>query len=176
MGLRDWLDRRRTRKSFGQYVSPAVIALIEQDPKNYLRQPQLQHFQWVLVNLCDRPNEEINHLSEKIIESCFRHQAVISGIAFSLVLAHFGSLMSEDKVENRLALVSDLLAENGDLIRIAHGQCTSLVGNLGSDHRLSWEAVVPGFNAILKKLMDADFGAVIDFGEVPSPEPAAAQD
>jgi hypothetical protein len=35
MGLRDWLDRRRTRKSLAQYVSPGVIELIEKDPERY---------------------------------------------------------------------------------------------------------------------------------------------
>jgi hypothetical protein len=41
---------------------------------------------------------------------------------------------------------------------------------------LTWEAVIPGFNHILKKLLDTDFGVAIEFDETPCPTPAAMQD
>ena len=177
MGLFDWFKRRRTGKRFADYVDPEVIKLIEQDPSKYFSlELKEQHFQWVLINLRDRPPGEINELANKVVESCFRQQSVVSGIMFSLVLAHFGTLCSEDKVEKRLALVNDLVEQNRDRVRIAHGQCTGWVGNIGGQHRLSWEAVVPGFNSVLRTLLDTDFGTAIEISEAPARTPPLARD
>ena len=55
-----------------------------------------------------------------------------------------------------------LLAENGDRIRIAHGQCSGGVGNFGTKGHWRYGAIIPGFTAILKKLLDAPFGSAVE--------------
>ncbi len=44
---------------------------------------------------------------------------------------------------------------------MAHGQCTGLVGNLGSEGRYNWGGIIPGFSEVLKKLFATEFGAEI---------------
>jgi hypothetical protein len=178
MGLLDWLERRRTRKSFAQYVSPEIIKLIEQDPSKYIDLgPQKKHFQWILVNLEEASLESIPEQASRIVGACLEHRAFLSGVKSSLILAHLGSMFpDDDSCEKRMNLVNALLAENGDHVRVAHGQCYGLVGNIGTPRYMSWDVIIPNFTATVKNLLNTDFGAAIEVAEASAETPATTQD
>ena len=161
MKFRFW-EQRSARKTFEKYVSPEVIRLIEKSPPTGFKAiPEVRHFQFVIVVLDDSRLDEVPKILSRVGDVILRHDGMISNISASIVVACLGVPFSiGDSVENRLSLLNTLVAENGTLIRIAHGQCNGTVGNLGCEKRFVYEAVIPGFNDILKQLLDSPGGTV----------------
>jgi hypothetical protein len=157
-------ERRRIRKSFEKFVSPEVIRLIEKDPKKFVDiGPRISHFQFVIILLDDSQPDNVPEILSRVADATLRHRSMISNISASIVVACLGVPFPDgDSVEERVRLVNTLVSENGALIRIAHGQCNGKVGNLGCEKRFAYEAVVPGFNAILRRLLDSPSGTVIE--------------
>lgn len=145
-------------------MSPEIIRLIEKDPKKYARiSPETRHFQFVIILLDDSQPDNVPEILNRVIDTIFRHYGMISNISASIVVVCLGMpFPGSDSVENRMKLVSSLISENGASIRIAHGQCNGKVGNLGCEKRFVYEAVVPGFNGILSRLLDSPGGTVIE--------------
>jgi hypothetical protein len=168
--LGDFFDRRRTRRIFQNYLSPALIKQLEKSTREggfTPKPPEQRHFQFVVVNLEDKNIEQLPACSEKVVDTLLRHEAVVFNISASLVLGCFGVIFfSPDSAERRLAVVADLIKQNGAGIRVAHGECNGFVGHLGSAKRLSFEAMIPNFSEILKKLLDAQFGAASEVSEL----------
>jgi hypothetical protein len=81
----------------------------------------------------------------------------------SLLIGYFGVPNAKyDSTEARTNLVAALLAENGSAVRVAHGQCNGLVGGFGGPRRWFYTAIVPNFSAVLKKLLDLEFGTAVE--------------
>jgi len=167
MKLGFW-ERRRVRKTFERLVSPGVIAAIEKDPTKFIKAaPEIRHFQFVIILLDDERPDDVPAMLNRVVDAIFNHHAMISNIYVSLVVAWFGFPFPDtDSVEERLKLVNTLVTGSKDLLRIAHGQCNGKVGNMGSEKRFAYGAVIPDFNNILKRLLDSPLGTVI---EVPEP-------
>ena len=162
MKLGFW-ERRRARKTFERFVSLDVIRLIAKSPNEFVRKPKQRHFQFVVILLDDSRAEDIPANLSRIADACLRYRSMISNISASLVVACLGVPFPEgDSVEARLSLVNTLVAENGDRIRVAHGQCNGMVGNLGSRQRFCYEAVIPRFSEILKQLLNSPNGIVLE--------------
>jgi hypothetical protein len=125
-------------------------------------------FQFIIVGLEDLSPAEAVNLAQHICEIFESHDAEVSSISSFLVIGNFGVLWSKDSASARLALVSDLLEKQGHMIRIAHGQCTSVAGILGSRLRLRFEGLIPGFHEIRAQLSQTPFGTAF---EVPEPAP-----
>jgi len=167
MRLGFW-ERRKARKAFEKFVSPDVMRLIEKSPSEFLREPELRHFQFVVIVPNDSRAEDIAANLSRVADACLRHRSMISNISASLVVACLGVPFPDaDSVEARLTLVNALVAENGDRIRVAHGQCNGVVGNLGSKQRFCYEAVIPGFSEILKQLLNSPNGTVVEVASNP---------
>lgn len=169
--VREYFERRKVRKTFEKYVSPGVIKLIEKDPRYFLPEPELKHFQFVIVLLDESKPEEVSPLLGKVVETCFRHGMILDQNFFSLLTAHLGHPFEQHNTpENRLAVVNEIVRENPGRIRIAHGECTGLIGNFGCPKRFAWGALIPNFLDILRKLLDTPAGTVI---EIPESAPSA---
>ena len=166
--FREYFERRKVRKTFEKYVSPSVIKLIEKDPKRYFSAgPQRKHFQFIIVLMDESKPEEVSPLLSKVVETCFQHGMILDQVFFSLLTAHLGHPFEEhNNPETRLAVVSEILRENSGSIRVAHGECTGLVGNFGCPKRFAWGALIPNFLGILRSLLDAPPGAVLEVPDV----------
>jgi hypothetical protein len=165
MGILDMIDRWRVRRSFAKYVSPGVIKLIEANPAKFITGPEMKHFQFVVVNV-DVDNmspDEFRAVISRVSESFHEHNAILEGITNTLITGWMGSPFPQyDTPDGRLALIASLHAANGQSIRIAHGQCTGLMGNFGGPRRSHFGVMIPGFPDLLKKLLDAPFGTAIE--------------
>lgn len=162
MGILRTLERVRTRRKFNKLVPPELIAKLEKsgEPRNTI---ETKHFQFVVVNIEEKEPGETPATIGKIADSFSRHRVAPWGVESSLVIGYLGvPFPQDDSAEARMKLVTALLAENGDRIRIAHGQCSGKVGNFGADRSWRYGAIIPGFTVVLKKLLDIPFGSAIE--------------
>lgn len=99
----------------------------------------------------------------KILDIFVQHHSNVSHITSSLFVALLGVPFPEyNSAEARRELVAALLRENGDRIRIVHGQCDGAVGTFGGPKRWTYGAVISGFSGILKKLIETNFGTAVE--------------
>ena len=106
MKLGFW-ERWRIKKRFARYVSSDVIRLVERSPSEFSRQPEVRHFQFVVVLLDDSQHEDIQANLSRVVDACLRHRSMISNVSASLVVACLGVPFSDgDSVESRLSLVN----------------------------------------------------------------------
>src|SRR5262249_10682307 len=117
-----------------------------------------------VVVLFDEPNlESISTLMGDVMRTLFEHKATVMGVSTVFLLGVLGVPFGDgNSPEARRAAVDALLRGNGSRIRIAHGECDSLVGTFGSGPRFVYDAVIPGFLEILKRLLDAEPGAAFE--------------
>jgi hypothetical protein len=155
MGLLQMFQRRRVRTAFGDYLSPEVIRRLLAKPD--LVEPQVKHFQFVVV-LFDEPDmHQISDLMDRVIRTLFEHKATVTSLSPCYLVGLLGVPFGEgNSPEVRRDVVEALLKGHAVRIRIAHGECDALVGNLGGPLRFTYDAAIPGFLGILKKLLEAE--------------------
>jgi len=127
--------------------------------------PQLKHFQFIVVGLEELPPDQTAALAERVCDCLYERGAMIDCITSLWIIASWGAIFNDDSPEARLAAVSDLLTTNASSVRIAHGQCLSIVGNIGSRQRFNYEALIPGLQDIREKLSQTKFGTAFEVPE-----------
>ena len=160
MKIFEFLQRRKVRKSFEPYLSPEVVRRLLNNPEHLL--PKVKHFQFVVVLLDEANPQEISALVGGVVRTLFEHQATVTTVSLSIVVGLMGvPFPGSDSPEVRRAVVEALLRENGERIRIAHGECDAAVGNFGGPMRFVYDAAIPGFLGILKNLLEAEPGSEV---------------
>jgi len=161
MGIRQMLERRRIRKAFRTLVDSEEVAKLQ--TQFQARQLETRHFQFVVILVDETNPKEIPAVISGVVDTILQHGAIVSDITSSLVVGLFGVPFPEgNSPEVRRGLVDALLREHGDRIKIAHGHCDGAVGNLGSQKRCSYGAVIPGFAGVLKTLLETKFGTAVE--------------
>ena len=161
MGIRQMLERRRIRKELQRLVNPEVVAQLQtQFQVGHL---ETKHFQFVLILVDETNTKETPAVISRVVDTILEHGAILSNITSSLLVGLFGVPFPEgNSPEVRRGLVDALLRENGDRIRIVHGECDGAVGNLGNQKRWSYGAVIPRFSGVLKTLLETKFGTAVE--------------
>src|SRR5580692_7743513 len=163
MGIWGKLQRRRARTAYGEYVSPEVIEKLLRETGSEMKSPEVKHFQYVLAMADDTNPEGVPAMIGKIVQVLVEHHATVINIASSLVVALLGvPFPASNSAGARRELVEALLRDNGNRIRIVHGECDGAVGNFGGPKRWSYGAMIPGFSGILKRLVETTFGAAVE--------------
>jgi hypothetical protein len=161
MGLLRMFQRRKLHTAFGDYLSPEVIRRLLMRPD--LVQPTVKHFQFVVVLFEEGNPQEISALINEVAGTLFEHKATVTNVSHAFLVGLFGvPFPGADSPEARRAAVESLLRAKGSRIRIAHGECEALVGNLGGPLRYTYDAAIPGFLGILKKLIEAEPGSALE--------------
>jgi hypothetical protein len=162
MGLLRMFQRRKVRTAFGDYLSPEVVRRLLEAPD--ITSPQVKHFQFVVVVFEEANPQEISALMSDVVGTLFEYKATVTSVSPAfLVRFHDG-----DSPEARRAAVESLLRGNRRRIRIAHGECDAAVGNFGGPRRFAYDAAIPGFLGILKKLLEAEPGSAFEVSQVGS--------
>jgi hypothetical protein len=161
MGLLRMFRRSKLNTAFGDYLSPEVIRRLLMRPD--LVEPTVKHFQFVVVLFEEANPQEICALMSDVIGTLFEYKATVTGVSPAFLVGLFGvPFPGADSPEARRAAVESLLRGKGSRIRIAHGECDALVGNLGGPLRYTYDAAIPGFLGILKKLIEAEPGSAFE--------------
>jgi hypothetical protein len=161
MGIFERLHLRR-RSAFGKYVSPTVIRKLLRSSE--IRPPEVKHVQFVVILGDDTTNpQQVSAMLGRVIDTLIQHHATVTSVLPSLLVGLLGAPFSEgNSAEARQKLISALLREHGEQIRVVHGECNAPVGNFGPPTRYAYGALIPGFSGILKKLIETKFGAAVE--------------
>jgi hypothetical protein len=163
MGILRMLQRRRNVKALPEHASPEVIEKLLRGTKSEIRPPEVKHFQFVVILIDDKNPEQVPTMISTVMGTLVQHHANISNVTPSLFVALLGVPFPEgNSADIRRELVDALLQENGERIRIAHGQCDGAVGTLGGHGRWTYGAVIPGVSGVLKKLLEIKFGTAVE--------------
>ncbi len=163
MGILRMVQRRKTRKVFDEYVSPETIARLLREKGSGTKPFQVKHFQFLVILADDTSPQEVPSMISSVTATLVQHRANISSVTSSLFVALLGVPFPENNsAAARRNLVDALLRENGDRIRIVHGECDGDFGTFGGTGRSTYGAVIPGFSDILKKLLGAKVGAPVE--------------
>lgn len=155
----EYRQARRVRHIFEDFEERRKNGELE---SYFSAKPQLRHFQFIVVGLEELDPQQTMKLGERICDCLLDHGAVLGTITSLWIIAFWGIVWEPDSAVSRLRAVSEILATNGTLTRIAHGQCSSLVGNMGSRYRFSYEGLIPGLQDIREKLSQTEFGTAFE--------------
>jgi hypothetical protein len=154
---------RRARKTFEPYLSPEVVKELLRTPKSEIKPPETKHFQFLVILVEGSNPQDVSATLTTLVGTLSQHQANVSGISPSFLIALLGVPFPEGNSPNeRRQLVDALLQDSGDRIRVAHGQCDAPYGMFGSAPRFTYGALIPGFSGILKALVEMTSGTAVE--------------
>ena len=165
-------EKRKIRKTFSQYLSPGVIALIEKDPAKYIRPGgETQELSIMFSDIRDftalsegmSPDDLVRLLNEYfngMTEVLYRNLGTLDKYIGDAIMAFWGSPYPQAdhayhacrcavEMVARLAELNRAWSERG-IPKIAIGIGVNSgpvnVGNIGSEQRLSWTAMGDNVN------------------------------
>jgi len=157
------LRRLEAGRDPDRFLPPELSRTLERGGELPKGRMERKHFQFVLINLDDTAPDELPVLISSVVTTLMQHKATLSSITSSLVVGFLGiPFPKSDSPEARRALVKALLAENGNSLRIAHGQCDGMVGLFGVEGNFRYDGIIPGFSRILRELLDRPFGSAAE--------------
>lgn len=165
-------QKRNIRKSFSQYLSPGVIALIEKNPERYIRPGgETRELSMLFSDIRDftsisegmNPDGLIQMLNEyfsAMTEVLFRNFGTLDKYVGDSIVAFWGSPYPQEKhayyaCHCAIEMLSRLTQLNRDwsargiheiMIGIGINSGPVSVGNIGSEHRLSWTVMGDNVN------------------------------
>ena len=165
-------EKRRIRKSFSQYLSPGVIALIEKDPEKYIRPGgEMSELTIMFSDIRDftslsegmSPDELVLLLNEyfsAMTEILYRHLGTLDKYIGDAIMAFWGSPYPlKDHAYRACCCAVEMVERLAELNRnwTAHGRPEIAngiglntgpvnVGNIGSDQRLAWTVMGDNVN------------------------------
>ncbi len=165
-------EKRRVRKTFGQYLSPDVIALIEKDPERYIRMggesreltvmfSDIRGFTTISETL--EPCAVVQLLNEylsQMTDAVFQEQGTLDKYIGDAVMAFWGSpYPQQDHAARACRSALEMMRRLEQLnarwkslgkpqfdIGVGIHTGTMNVGNMGSDRRLSWTVIGDNVN------------------------------
>jgi len=165
-------EKRKIRKTFSQYLSPGVIALIEKDPQRYIRAGgEVRDLTVMFSDIRDftslseglTPDDLVNLLNQYLsamTDILFRNLGTLDKYIGDAVMAFWGSpYPQQDHAYCACRCALEMLAglkelnrkwamQGGREIAIGIGLNTGPVnvGNMGSDKRLAWTVMGDNVN------------------------------
>ena len=163
MGILQTFQRRRVRRALEAYLSPEAVEKLLRQTKSEIGPPQVKHFQFVLILFDESNPQAISALINGAVRTLFEHKATVTNISPWHLVGLLGISFPEgNPPEARRAVVQALLKDNDKRIRLAHGECDAPVGIFGGNLRPMYDAAIPGLLGILKKLLEAAPGSLIE--------------
>ncbi len=151
-------ERDSVRAAFSRYMSPALIEKLSKAP--FDRSLERRRIILALLQIRD---DDPTILAERLkysIDIAAEAQGMIDFMP-PFLLVTFGfplTDMPENLRSQRQQMVEKLLSDCGRDIRIVYGEADGLVGNIGSERRFNYGAVIPGFSTAMQRLLALDFG------------------
>lgn len=157
--LKNYLERRELKRMFGRYVSPELVEQMLNEPSE-TPVPDEVLIEYVIVLLREADVAKLSEIIGGVVEIGIDHNATIGSIISTMITLQFGCPYEDyEQRRSRVELVDDLMEQMGDKIKIVHGMCIrGYCGLWGSKSKMSFGALVPGFDRALEALCATKYG------------------
>ncbi len=165
--IREYLKRRRTRKTFQELLDKNVVESVLQGNLN-ADVLQLKPAAMELIVAVVRGNtpELVVERMGCVVDVAARNNAMVFDMVSSMVIVAYGIFPQQHwGFGNRFTLVQELTAQLREDIKIIHCARRGVYGILGSRTRVSYSFVVSGFVEMLGLLVSMNFGETRDLGD-----------
>jgi hypothetical protein len=161
--IRNILQKRSVRKTFGKVVDPETVqALLQEGAKRPVIKYGRVEFVLAFVR-GDDPSQISAHMA-KVADLAVAQGAVVHDLVGGLVIVAFGTLPANSaEPGSRSSLIHALLEQLPRDVKIVHGAADGHYGLFGSDTRLSYTFLVPEFDRALGTLSRLEFGESEEF-------------
>ena len=156
-----WRERAEVRAAFTKYLADEVADELLNNPRSPRLETQRADISFILLQVRDDPLDQVQAHMANAIDIVLRRNGTVCDIMSSMAMAIFGHPISEDldkSSDQRVKSVARLVTELGTNVRLVHGTTEGLVGNVGSPHRLTYGALLPGFARYMTALTALEFG------------------
>jgi hypothetical protein len=161
--LRNYLERRRAKKTFEKLVDPKVVGEVL-DGRFDKTSLEESHIEFVIIFVSGNAPEQISQLVGRAIKIAIDHHAWIDGLSASVIVAAWGvSPGCPVKPGARERLVVALLSQLGHSIKIVHAGGLGCCGIFGGGECLRYSFAFPNFDAVLSLLGQTELGASQEF-------------
>ena len=120
-----------------------------------------RRIEYVLINVRDEEPYDTAFLISKVTKRAGECSATILEMGTSVIFVAFGALgPTVAEPEDGAARLLERLRELGNDVRALHGETDAVVGNVGTDTRMAWTALVPSYTSRLSELLALRFGEI----------------
>jgi hypothetical protein len=148
---------------FGNYLNKDTVEELMNNPSALELKAEKKPIQFVLLFVKESGPDDFKGLIEAVTNDCLKYDAMIETMTATFISALFNVPLEQDNPKgNRIKLVANLSKIYGTNLSIVHGECECFVGNFGSNTRMSYTALIPGYKEIMKKLASLDYGQVLE--------------
>lgn len=166
--FKGWRERAAVRAALAKYLDPALVRRLSSQPDRLRLETERADICFILLQVRDDPVDQVSTHLAYAMDIIIRHDGLVCDIMSSMALMIFGLPLREDPEkcnDQRAKSVARLVTELGANIRLVHGTTEGLVGNYGSEHRVHWGPLLPGFARHVNALTALEFGQA---AEVPA--------
>jgi len=158
-----FFKKRRLIRRFGQYVDPAMVEQIINNPDTSTAPPVHRRLDFVLALLRDNDLDALPSHLEQIANAGYEIGGVVERLTGPLIVITFGGIIAAEMSagqakHRRVQLVARLQQALADNIKLLHGNCIGLEGDFGSDAVRRYGSLLPSFSEMLKTLSSLEFG------------------
>jgi hypothetical protein len=161
------IQRSYLRRAFSPYISKTVLNDLLRNPNQPLwRETKPVVRDYLIFQVQESSLESTQQHVSAGVDIILDCGGILEGIICSVVMATFGFPFTQDSMigdeKARAQAAACLTRTLGSNVRVIHGRSEARVGNHGSDRRLSYGSLIPGFAGRLETLQNLDFGQSIE--------------
>jgi hypothetical protein len=155
--IRSIIAKRRIKKAFGSYISPALVDRMIATPHiSQHTEPKDVEFIWLWL---DDGDENYDDHLRRVLELGFEFDAFTENILPPVVTFWFGAFPDiRSSVGAKDAFVDRLRVELGRNGKLLHGSVKARMGTVGSERRFAFGALTGCRSSLLSALAALDFG------------------
>ena len=162
----DWIDMETDldAKALLRRVAEAVGSV----DANTIRTLKTGWLYCLLGQVRDDTPEDIRRNVERAVSIYAEHHGVILDLIASMHLIVFGMFAdaSEKSRGDSRAASKDVLVALGEDVRLVAFEGAITYGNIGTDRRMDYTALLPHFDRLLTALLNTNFGQITELGSI----------
>ncbi len=176
--IKEFFERRRTRKLFKDLVSPAVLDYMLSNPsRDDVRKLMKGTLEVILISIRGESPEVISARMGEVSDLSVEHNAVVESLISSLVVVVYGMVHFKDaSTGDRSTLLSALRQKFGSDIKIVCLTSKGDFGNIGGKSRMAFSFIIPCFLDAIKFLAETPFGETREFQDMSTQPSGASND
>ena len=160
--IKEYLERRRIKKYFSQYLSPDVIRdeLDGKHDRNELKETELEV---IIIAVTGETPQLISRRMGQIADIGINHNGIVDYLS-SIVIIWYGTDLAGDIHKTCPPELIGILKDTfNDSIKIMSVKGHGYYGKLGGPNRCAYSFLLPEFSKALSIILTQPFGSVLEY-------------